>query len=165
MESFARLLLGRRLPAAMVVLAATISAGAALRDLEFDLSLEPILVANADEEARVAEFEERVPPRMFDAIVVLSWPDTIDRAALSVVEDVTAAAAERPEVESVRSLANTSVVPPGASTPIPIPFPRTIGADESVHAAVGRHPLLTRRLLSADGRATPLVVRFAVDGP
>ncbi len=165
MESLARLLLARRLPAAAVVLAAAIAAAAALRDLEFDLSLQPILVANADEEARVAEFERRVPPRMFDAIVVLSWPEAIDRPALAVVGEVTAAAAERPEVESIRSLANTSVVPPGATIPIPVPFPGTVGAGEAVGEAVARHPLLARRLLSVDGRATPLVVRFAVDGP
>ena len=160
MTAFGRFLLAYRAPIAALLLLLFGASLHALRSLEFDLSLSPIVISSDEEAAQLASFQDEVPPQLYDVQIVLTWPRPIDRAELDQLAALVDEIAVNETVADVTSLATMPVVPPGAALPLPVPFPDTLTDGRTVLEEVNEHPLLARRLLSADGCATAMIVTF-----
>lgn len=165
MTQFARWLLAHRFAVAAASAIVVALAVWSLRDLRFDFSIEPLLTTSAQDAGELETFDAALPPQAFHVACVLTFPREVSRADLQAMAALTRALEARDDVARVTSLATVAVVAPRAIVPLPVPFPRTIGSDESVREAASRHPLLVRRLLSADGRSAPVLVTLTEHAP
>lgn len=155
-------LLSNRIKATVAIVAVVSSCVLGLRRVEADFSLDPILQASDDDLRKVNEFQERVPPRFYDVVFTLTFPERLAPDDLDLVGEIAESLGARPDVAIVRSLATTPVVAIGSRLPLPQPFPDTVRPGQDVAMEVEAHPLLRGRVISKDGRSTPLFVKFAI---
>ena len=79
-------LLRLRVPVVLGFLALVACSASLLPDLPLELGIDKLLEPNRDELERVEEFYEAFRPDLDDAIVVLTFPHQLDRAALDEIE-------------------------------------------------------------------------------
>lgn len=148
-----QLLLRLRVPIALALLGLVAASAASLRAVRFNFSIRPLIEANPEATAKVARFERELPSEGFHQICLLEWTAPIGRAELDTLRRLSTALEAAPAVSRVVCLATTPVVAHGGGlVPKVVPFPEVVG-DRTVLDAARAHPLLLRRLISADGRS------------
>lgn len=158
MTAFAHWLLRHRRSVAAAVAVLLVTAAFALRHLRFDFSVDALLTTSPEREAELDALDADLPQSPIDLACVLTFPRELTREDLVTLAELTRNVGALPDVAEVVSLTSTHVVPPRGRPGLPVPFARSLNEGQTVQAAVELHPLLHRRLLSADGRATPLLV-------
>jgi uncharacterized protein len=158
MRVLARLII--RFPLAILVFATAVATLGAfcLADLRMSFSIDPLIEGDSKERERTLALEAEMPQSPADLVLLLSWEKAIGAAELKQLRRISAALRERPRVKSVRSLPEVPVVLGGGLLPRLGPFSSTLAAQESALEAAQRHPLLVRRLISADGRSAALLI-------
>ncbi len=163
MDRFGDLISRRRWLFLIVVISLSLSAAKLLPQLNLSFSLMPILRADEETQARVDEFQSSVPPNFYDQIFVLEFPRVMEKEELELISRLSMALDADPKVADVTSLGTVAVVSNFGMIPVPQEFPQTLRADETVLEAASRHPLLERRLISADGRSATFLVKSSYD--
>ena len=146
-----------RVAAAVVGALLIAAATAAIPRLQLDFSLLPLLQANDRARQAVEELQAELPPQYFDLVCTLQWPRPIGAAEMKQLAAFAAALRAADEIAAVTSLADVPVLDRSGPMPRPRPFAETLG-DRSAAAAAAEHPLLQRRLISADGSAACLLL-------
>ena len=155
MGRFAEFLLAFRWLMIAVVFAALGAAAWVMPEIEFSLSITPLIEGQEEAKQRTDSLEAELPPQKYHLVAVVTWPKAIGHAELAALDRLHDAIAADEKVRSIVSLAKIPILQPGAL--LPRPFAKTVG-DRNVVEAAQSHPLLHRRLISADGRSTSMFI-------
>jgi len=145
---------GPLLALALVLVGASLAAAPGLR---LDFSVFPLLEANEEAKREIERFARDLPPRRADALCLLEWPASIEKADLDTVARLSERLVAVPGVSSATSLATAWVIEPRLGVPMPRRLVDVVG-EGPVIDHVRRHPLLLGRLLSNDGRTAAIVL-------
>ena len=159
MRAIANLVLRFRTACTIVFLVAVAGAVALLPRVEFSFSIYPLLVSSVEQQVEVARLQDEFPLRFFHQTCIVEWPREIGPAELDELARLVERLEATTEVESVMSLVDVPVVTHDAALPVLKPFREVMG-ERTALAAAREHPLLLRRMLSADGRSACLLVTF-----
>ncbi|MFT7619560.1 MAG: putative RND superfamily exporter protein [Planctomycetota bacterium] len=129
-----------------------------LPHLGFSFSLMPLLESDEDTQASVDAFQGDVPPKFYDQIFAVEFPKAIASKEIGVLQKLHDSIKQNRRVQEVTSLASVLVVNHFGPLPVPTRFFSTVRDQETALVAAARHPLLGRRLISADGRSATFLV-------
>ncbi|MCB9832176.1 MAG: MMPL family transporter [Planctomycetes bacterium] len=157
MTRFARLVVRGRWAIIVAFLLLLFLCGRHALDLEVSFSILPLLESDAEVRAEVDRYVAELPPQVYDQLVTLERDRKLERADLLELDALRRRLEATPEIARVIGLADFEVVDPNGPLPRPRPF-LDLAGDRDLLEVAAEHPLLLRRLLSADGRATALLV-------